>query len=380
MVSLDRYADAMETAAHFRSKSSNSNAELAVIRCPPDEALDLPYVSLRCLLGGGRDIPLDGGAGGNTAVSMVRQCIDAATNAPETEGNYTRAEREACAKILEECRGSGVEWGTNFVDPRLGMVLLPRPDGVNDEEDTVCVTPLTSTSVTAMLLAWETGVVAQHDAAVVEQRKKAKSEGGASEAGGVDQLRRLRRAHMPYGGANPINVSRFTSTLHRPLMLDSPSPTQAARRAWKLYFNGLRLADDMYFRRAAGAYAKFLRRERYLHEERKLHWTMQHRVQERALVSKVAQSALDAGARALALLKANSGFLPRHKFFDDGQAHLVSPSLPAWVRGLIDPRLRDAGWPAQAAAHIEVALREQFPPMSPMERGAVKRIIEGALS
>ena len=70
-----KYREETESLVHFTAKVVNSNAIAAGVRLGPEDALDMPYVSLRTLLGSGLSFPLEYAEGGAGKAGIVKQII-----------------------------------------------------------------------------------------------------------------------------------------------------------------------------------------------------------------------------------------------------------------------------------------------------------------
>ncbi len=334
----EKYREETGRLVHFNAKTVNSNAALVGIRLEPEAALDLPYISLRTLLGGGFTFPLDYAEGGAAVAGIMKQINLILADAPEAAAAGPE-EKAAVKEGIREARSSAYSTGTKRVDHRLRQVLIPKADAADGY---VSMTPITSGSLCALFFAPETGLVTCHNAAA-----KADPEG---------PLRRLRQAQFGIGGANPQNVGCLVRSMQRPLMVGAPGFCGSVRAAFALYHKGVDL--DVHapggFHQAVRDYAAF-REQALLVPEGLGRITMETRQEEERLVARIARAVLDLAAEARETLITFAHLLPQEELIpqtDPEVYALVSPKVrPTVLRGLLDPNLRPlcAQWPRKMA-------------------------------
>ena len=333
------YQKETESLVHFNSKTVNSNASLVGIRLGADAAVDLPYISLRTLLGSGLSFPLDYAEGGASKAGIVKQINQVLADSPDAAG-ATAEEKKAIVAGVNAANASGYSTGTEYVDHRLRQVLVPKKDAPGGY---VSMTPITASSICPLFFTKEHGLVPRHNEAA-----KAEPEG---------PRRKLRQAQFGIGGSNPQNIGSLVSfIMQRPLMVAAPGASASTRDAFSLYHKGLPLNvhTPELFRQAVQQYVHFRESMLNPHSDDAA-ITLKEREQEEALITAIAQAVLDMAADARELLTQHAHLLPEEDLLhelDPPRHALVSPLLrPAEMRGLLDPPLRERcdNWPRSMA-------------------------------
>lgn len=338
-----KYREETERLVHFNSKTVNSNASLVGIRLGPDAALDLPYVSLRTLLGSGLSFPLDYAEGGASKAGIVKQINWVLAEAPEAK-DAGADEKKAIVEGMAAANASGYSIGTDSVDHRLRQLLIPKKDAPGGY---VSMTPITASSICPLFFDHEQGLVPRHNEAAKEESEEAR--------------RKLRQAQFGIGGSNPQNVGSLVRSMQRPLMVSAPGASASTREAFALYHKGLSL--DVHapgpFKEAVQLYAAF--REDVLRAEPdESAITLREREREEKLVAAIGRAVLDMAAEAQELLARHAHLLPEDELLphlDPPRHALVSPHVrPVEIRGLLDPSLRGLcdNWP-RSMARLTVA-------------------------
>lgn len=334
----ETYRQEAKRLVHFNSKTVNSNASLVGIRLGTDAAVDLPYISLRTLLGSGLSFPLDYAEGGAGKAGIVKQINWVLADSPDAK-DAGAEEKAAIIAGIAAANASGYSTGTEYVDHRLRQVLVPKKDA---PEGYVSMTPITASSICPLFFAKEHGLVPQHNEA-------AKAAEGS--------MRKLRQAQFGIGGSNPQNIGSFVrSIMQQPLMVAAPGVSTSVRDAFSLYYKGMPLDTHApgVFRQAVQQYAHF--REAMLNphvDDAAI--TLREREQEEAFMAAIARGVLDMAAEARELLTRHVHLLPEEDMLqelDPPRYALVSPRVqPAELRGLLDPplRARCENWPRSMA-------------------------------
>ena len=287
------YQDETECLVHFNSKTVNSNASLVGIRLGADAAVDLPYISLRTLLGSGLSFPLDYAEGGASKAGIVKQINQVLADSPDAAG-ATAEERKAIVAGVNAANASGYSTGTEYVDHRLRQVLVPKKDAPGGY---VSMTPITASSICPLFFTKEHGLVPRHNEAA-----KAEPEG---------PRRKLRQAQFGIGGSNPQNIGSLVRSMQRPLMVAAPGASASTRDAFSLYHKGLPLNvhTPELFRQAVQQYVHFRESMLNPHSDDAA-ITLKEREQEEALITAIAQAVLDMAADARELLTQHAHLLP----------------------------------------------------------------------
>ena len=101
-ITLDHYEKVIEKLVHFCSKTVNSNANMVAIRLDKEQALNLPYISLRTLMGGDKVFPLDYAEGGAGIAGVTKQINQILENSPEA----AEASEEEKKAVIEAVKNS----------------------------------------------------------------------------------------------------------------------------------------------------------------------------------------------------------------------------------------------------------------------------------
>ena len=343
------YHEAVGKLIHFSSKTVNSNAMASGIRLAKGSALDLPYVSARCLMSAGVKLSLDYLEGGATQAGKMKQ-INAVLGKSEFALGASPEERDAILGAVSQAEQSSYGTGLGVVDSRLRQVLIPKD---NSSHGYVSLTPMTAGGVCDYLFNSETGLVKRHNAEAKEERKS-----------DTRERRSINQAQFGIGGANPQNVGCLVRSMTRPLFVRGPISDSSIKRAFSLFYKGISLTIS-----PRSLLWEQLQQYRALRSQI-AEWNsalspMEMRTQEEHLVRSMIENVLSLGADALACLRLHEHVLPREQILrsEDGEYELLSRSVPGVVRGLIDPRLRDIdyrssaqdrqmNWPREAAEYI----------------------------
>lgn len=306
------YAQTAAELVTFSLKTVNSNAPAGGIRLGPEQALNLPYVSARTLLGAGETPALDYMANAGktaTAVKQMNQVQEGVATAPADEA-------ARLLHTLADATAQGAQIGVDKVSLRARQLLLPRQDGY------VAVTPLSAGGVSRQLRH----AVRAHN----ERLREAPN----------DQQQRIPLAVFGLGGSNPQNVGSLVRDMQRPLVCFAPTENRQLKAVLALHFQGLaiRLPPDLL--RAFRDWCADCRRR---HGGR-ISTNMLTRDAEIDHIRSISRVVLAQGEAARQRLLMHRDVLP------GGGAPLVSAQADPVARGLLDPTLRDSDWPRAFAA------------------------------
>jgi len=318
--SLEEYREAAATLVHFSAKGVNSNAEAGGVRLDPGDGLDLPYVSARCLLACGVGLEADYTKNAGNTATVVKQIRKLAEGVHGEAEARAQSILEATAKALE----SGHTTGTETVSPRLRQILLPKGNG-----EYLAITPLPAGGLSQVI----NSRVKAHNEAADEARKQ------ATESKSIP--RRLRRATLGVGGANPQNVGALVREMQSPLVFEAPTENPALREAYRIHYQGIPIRLPYRPMRA-------WRDWRDVEEAKNggsLPTNLETREAEKGLVLAVAQTILGTGPQARRLLEAHLAELPSGKLLSDELEDEV-------LRGLIEPAERQNGWARAFAGRL----------------------------
>ncbi|WP_418647981.1 type I-F CRISPR-associated protein Csy1 [Thauera butanivorans] len=315
------YAETCARLVTFSHKTANSNAPPGGIRLSASQALKLPYVSARTLLGAGETPALDYVANAGktaTAVKQLNQLREGSATAPPDEARQLLA-------MLAEATAQGCEIATHKVSMRARQLLLPGPDGAYR-----AVTPLSAGGVSRRIRE----TVRTHNERVHElQREKAP---------GSEHLQRIPLAILGLGGSNPQNVGSLVRDMQRPLVCFAPAENRQIKVALALHFQGLGIRLPREPMNAFRAWSTACRAR----NGGRIATDMRTRDEEIAHVRVIARAVLAQGAQARRRLLDHRDMLPA------GGTPLVCAQADAVARGLIAPELRERHWPRAFAERL----------------------------
>lgn len=304
----------------FSHKTVNSNAPAGGIRLAIEQALRLPYIAARTLLGAGEvpalDYPANAGKTA-TAVKQLNQIQEGVATAPADEARRLLA-------TLAHATARGVQIGTDRVSLRARQVLLPRQGGY------VSATPMTAGGVSQKIRTR----VREHNDRVKETKD--------------ESLQRIPVAVFGLGGSNPQNVGSLVRDMQRPLVFFAPTENRDLRAVLALHFQGVRIRLPRPLLHSFRDWCNDCRRR---HGGR-IPTTMDTRDEEIAHIRAIARAVLAQGETARERLLAQRDVLPA------GGTPLISAEADPLVRGLVDPDLRDADWPGAFAARLAALIAD----------------------
>ncbi len=348
-IDAEKYREGISTFVQYKSKTINSNAALVGIRInttSEENALDVPYISLRTLLGGGHDFPLDYSEVGLKSINMTVRAqaynlLDGAPEAKEAGMEEIKAIRES----MHEAQNTAYSTGTEYVDHRLRQILIPKEDA---EGGYVSITPITASSICPLFFKAEQGLVWQHN-------EKVKKDSDVA-------LRKIRQAQFGIGGSNIQNVGAppLIHTMRRPIFMGAPQQASSIKEAFSLYHNGFTLSvhNKGALRESVLTYVLF--RQKVLLSEHAAPG-MQEREQEKKLIQAIAHTVLNMAAEAYEVLETYGELLPKEQLIcqESKRYALVSPSAfkggsRKVLRALLDPALRPLceNWPRLMAREL----------------------------
>lgn len=304
----------------FSHKTVNSNAPAGGIRLAPEQALRLPYVSARTLLGAGEvpalDYPANAGKTA-TAVKQLNQLREGIATAPADEAKRILA-------TLGLATARGVQIGTDKVSLRARQLLLPRQGGY------VSATPITAGGVSHAVRA----KVRQHNDRLKETQDESQ--------------RRIPVAVLGLGGSNPQNVGSLVRDMQRPLVFFAPTENRELKAILALHFQGVRIRLPRALLQSYRDWRADCRRR----NGGRIPTSMDARDDEIAHIRAIARAVLAQGEAARERLLAQRDALPA------GGTPLVSAEADPLARGLVDPDLRDGDWPRAFAARLSVLIAD----------------------
>ena len=304
------YAQICARLVTFSNKTVNSNAVPGGIRLGQEQALKLPYVSARTLLGAGVVLALDYMENANKSYLVKPLNMIAKGVAP-----IAADEAKRIVDVFSETTSQGAQFGTDKICPRLRQLLLPRQDGY------VVVTPLSAGGVSREIY---TAVSAHNDAP-------------------HDQQQRIRLAFFRLGGSNPQNVgSLVRDIMQHPLVCFAPTESQPLKAALSMHFKGLTVFLPYSLMRKFRDWCVSCRQR----NGGLISTNMLTRDAEIDHIHTIARAILAQGEDARQRLLTYQHWLPA------GGEPLVSAHVDPVARGLIDPTLRDKGWPRAFAEQL----------------------------
>jgi hypothetical protein len=255
-----------QNLVHFSFKTVNSQVAPGGVRLGPDQALDLPYVSVRTLMSEGRSVGLDYMGDGRNGAPF-KQFQQGLGEVPRDKGGPLQPDPEILALSVDmEARGAA--FGTKGVSPRLRQILVPTADG-----NYVALSPLGSSGLSEKVTAH------------VQARRDARK--AFYEAGGIASKTAPwlipRAARFSIGGSNPQNVGGRMRSMIPVVAQRFPTSDPQARRGWRLYHRGFEPRLPFV---AVRAYATWLR----VHKEARLTWSLAHQTEEKDALASIWRS------------------------------------------------------------------------------------------
>jgi hypothetical protein len=329
-LSPEQYQSTAASLVHFSAKTVNSNARAGGVRLAPADRLNLPYVSARTALAADTLLGLDYIANSGKTAMVVKQMRAVARG--EAEG-ATSAEIAMIQQLTESTQLTGMSVGLEPIDPRVRQVLIPKPDAPGGY---VSLTPLTAGGVCERLIGRD-GLAEAHETI----RKSHASSDHVP----------LRRAHLGVGGANPQNVGALVRSMQRPLLAPVPRGRNGLRGALSVYHRGIRLPPLRPFVLLLRDLREQNSNDGVARSDARL------REAQTTILRALVQAVLAAGGTAFQQLLDYEDVLPHEHLLGDGSGYeLVSWSVRADIRGLIDPRLRQADWADELSQQLVHAI------------------------
>lgn len=324
--SAEDCAGAADIAVHFSNKTINSNIPGGGVRLGQEDALELPYISARCLLGAGYSLDYEYTVNNGLLNSVL--AIASGENQLDTLTLNEAAEIRAVVAEQMALMQQHHETGLDVLDPRHRQLLIPDEA---QESGYACITPITSVSLCQLV----TEAILAHN----EQQKEAVKLTGSADH------RTVPVATMGFGGAKFQNVGRLTSALKNVPVFVAPQRNPAIRAALAIHHRGveLRLPELVMLQMA--------------------HWTMEVQslndgqipinLETRATLQQFAEDITRyigrRGSYALRQLKAHARHLPPAAA---GEAVSLAEDVPDTTAGLIDPAQRGDDWYRSLAAAV----------------------------
>ena len=319
----DIYRALSASMVHFSAKTANSNAAPAGVRLTADNALTLPYLSVRTLFGAGRSVPTDYVKNvGNvaTVTKQLRFALAAAPLVPAEEGR-------AVAATHHEVSATRIEIGTEAVSPRLRQVLIPKPDA---EGGYVALSPLSAAGTATLINAY----VKAHNEKYRDKTEKAFALAH----------RRIPTATLGIGGSNPQNVGSLVRDLQTLVVATAPREQPGLRAAFALFHRGPEL------RLHAGLMKQFAG-WRHARRDQGTRSNASDRDAEAEQLKTLARMALDAARKQYGLLRTWQKSLPIQKN-DGDELSLFAADVKPLMKGIAEPQWRGADWPREMARHV----------------------------
>lgn len=315
----DQYHQTITNLVHFSFKTVNSNAPGGGVRLSNEDFLDLPYLSVRCLMATGHEIAMDYTANAGKTATVVKQ-VNAFLS-----GNQDQAgadEREAIRQALEEALQTRQEIGCDAVSTRLRQLLIPKDDGY------VALTPVGSGGLCKLL---NERLRAHTEAIKVE-----------NEPGQPRTLARIPTGVFGIGGANPQNVGSLVREMQRPMVFSAPTESRDIREVLSIHFRGIRLNLPDHLLREYRDWREAMKRR----HGGVMPTNLSAREAEQEHVANIVRPLFDRADKARARLLNHVDVLP-------SRGHpLIAPEVESEIRGLIDPEQRDRDWADRLAMRL----------------------------
>lgn len=309
------YEIAINEMVHHSFKITHSSITPGGVRVSQGNGLQLPYISVRSLIGEGKSVLTDTVGKGPKSNNIHKQITAVAT------GQASHAPTQE-VQMIEQflATASGVAYvKCDSISPRLRQILLPTEDGY------LAISPLSAFGVGAIL----SDSVNRHNDCVKSQN--------ADKNNQEKPLRKLKRASIPIGGSNPINVGSLAQKMHRPFVASFPQVNNDLRHALSLHHNGVDLT-----RLPSKLMWEYVEWRNDLSGN--ISGSMEARARLTTFLKRFARHWLSLGSDAYDLLKEQTDSKTKKP--------LTSEALGSFDRGLIEPQLRDSDWNYQFAKRL----------------------------
>lgn len=321
-----QYADAVLEMVHHSFKLTNSNIKSGGVRVAKEYGVRMPYVSVRTLIGYGHSILLDSFGKGPREFPIHNQILAVAQG---KDVDVPAEDRDLINSLLSQAAVQGYV-KCESLSPRLRQIFLPVADGY------LAVSPIASAGL-ALRLSNE---ITAHNAAVNTARDS-KAEPVNAEENQSRSVRKIKRATLSLGGANPFNAGNLVYYIDSPLIGAFPTSNNSLRHAKSLYYKG---QQDLSFPRQLildyTSWRNGIRGETTA--------SPANREKHAELIKRFSRHWLSAGAEARELIMDHADVIEN--------AQLVDPSLSQFDRGLVDPRQRDGEWATAFGSRLAKAL------------------------
>lgn len=321
-----QYTEAVLEMVHHSFKLTNSNIKSGGVRVPKEYGVRMPYVSVRTLIGHGHSILLDSFGKGPREFPIHNQILAVAqgkdVGAPADDIDLINS-------LLDQASTQGYV-KCDSLSPRLRQILLPVADGY------LAVSPIASAGLALRL----SNAITAHNAAVNAARDSKVEPGSAGESQ-AKSIRKLKRATLSLGGANPFNAGNLVYYIDSPLIGAFPTSNNSLRHAKSLYHKGQQdlsfppqlILEYTAWRNGIKGETTASPASREKHTE---------------LVKRFSRHWLAAGAEARELIMDHADEIEN--------TQIVDPSLSHFERGLVDPRQREGEWASAFGSRLAKAL------------------------
>lgn len=300
---------------HFALKAGNSNAPAGGVRLTSEDALDLPYVSVRTAIACGRDVPLDytGNANPWSKIASQIEAYEKGEARPPSD-----QEEQIVREVMDRARLTRHAFGLQRVPVRLTQLLI---EAEHAEGGYLAVTPLNSPGLGQLLST----AIQERNTALKDAKRP-----------------RIRGANLPWGGANPHNIGARVRAMQSAVVFAPPRSRTSLKRALYHYNNGISLNPprDMLdqYRGVRAAID-----QRSTGDGRS---TMRDREAEKRLLRGIVSVLHVRAEQAHGVLTKQRDRLP------GGGEPLISKGVASATRALIDPDSRYHGWKRDCALVI----------------------------
>lgn len=349
-------------AYHFTGKLTNTNIQSPpAVRLSAADKIDLPFVSVSTI--GVEHIDTDYLS--NTSVAEFNQMrtvwrrdvLEKYKSGPPTQEQLDRAVALA-PEILEIQRNTPAEVNTHQVDPRFRQIIMPTGD---ENTPWVSLSPLHSSGLSVLIrnrLEQESidhGI--QEDEDEDEEADEKKAESSNSDDDETQEIKKKiyrLKAFTRVGGGKPVNAGYHATSMHYVLAFTAPEIDEDLRRALAIHHHG--------HLRGGRFYAPFRETVDFLswrqdiikaHNATTMPSNMQIREEEAQHIRNIARAALRSAEWALSQVKA---YVKDDMEDENGnKGHFDSPTsknMSPFMRALIDPNLRDKGFPRKFAQEL----------------------------
>lgn len=329
-VNDDIYQQALADSIHVSLKTINSNIAKGGIRIAQEQALDLPYISVRTLLNDNISIPTDYQANAGKTATIFK--VVKAAQLDEDLSNVDDEFRQRVVTLkphLKTAFSQHFSAGLEQVDVRMRQLLIPK------DTQYLSISPLTAAGLNLLL-----------NVEVDSLKEQLKSEGKDT------KLKNIQTAVFGIGGSNPQNVGSLVRAMQRPIVMNAPKLDQNERLAFQYFYKGFEYkVSNIFLNREL--YQELTTHALALVQQQKLSYNLgfddlgisapfsnlKTRTAELLMLQKTVNNVLEQGQQIFRILKMIENQLPNLKTLER-PSFWSHPQINELTQGLINSELQ----------------------------------------